>query len=39
VINVAISNNIALRSASLFTHSCNNYRNDRQYWAEISSLE
>ena len=37
--DVGISNNFALYSVTVLSHSCANYRNERQYWAEISSLE
>jgi hypothetical protein len=34
-----IYNTFALCSVTVSTHSCTNYRNDRQNWAEITSLE
>jgi hypothetical protein len=33
------SNSIALCSVTVLTQNCANYGNDRQFWAEISSLE
>ena len=36
--HVGISNNIALCSVTVLTHSCTNYHNDTHYCAEISSL-
>jgi len=38
VSHVGISNNFALCSVTVLTHSCTNYHTGRQHWAEISSL-